>query len=164
MRSDEISETAMNDILICCFAEDLLGKHKRIQIRNVVSNKMRELGRLLIQLKKTTGVKQMIDVLKPEFFDSIVVATKVISGYNADTHSYKAGSLALHMGTSLRQLCDTATKNIVRKNPFLSCDNPELSLKMLKRTRALFADHWNTEVSSLALRNLNEQRWEKPSH
>lgn len=52
MRNDDISRSAMNDILICSYAESLLLRHKRPQIKNVISNKMRELGRLLIILKK----------------------------------------------------------------------------------------------------------------
>lgn len=42
MRADEISKTAMEETLICSVAEELLGKHKRIQIKTVISNKMRE--------------------------------------------------------------------------------------------------------------------------
>lgn len=62
----------------------------------------------------------MIDSLKPEFFDAIVAAAKVISGYDHSSKTYKAGSLALHMGTSLRQICDVASKNII-KCPFIQC-------------------------------------------
>lgn len=47
MRHDIISKLSMEDALICSYAESLLQKHKRTQIRNVISNKMRELGRLL---------------------------------------------------------------------------------------------------------------------
>lgn len=162
MRADAISKTAMNDVLICSYAEELLGKHKRTQIKTVISNKMRELGRLLLQLKKTTAVQRMLDVLKPEFFDSLVTATRAISGYDATTKSYRASSLALHMGTTLKQICDTATKSIIKKCPFLQCSQPEVYLKNIKRLRGLLVSHWNTEVSSLALKSLNENHWQKP--
>lgn len=33
MRNDNISKTSMNDILICSYAESLLRKHKRTQIK-----------------------------------------------------------------------------------------------------------------------------------
>ncbi|KAJ8927335.1 hypothetical protein NQ314_020212 [Rhamnusium bicolor] len=162
MRADKISEAAMNDLLICSYAEGLLGKHKRTQIKTVISNKMRELGRLLLQLKETTNVQRLIDVLKPEFFDTIVAATKVISGYNPNNKTYKSASLALHMGTTLKQVCDTATKNIIKKSPFIQCSQPEETLKNIKRLKELLKNHWNLDVSSLALKNLNEQHWEKP--
>lgn len=54
MRTDDISNTLIEGIVIWCYAEELLGKHKRTQIRNVISDKMQELGRLLLQLEKTT--------------------------------------------------------------------------------------------------------------
>lgn len=162
MRSDEVSKTAMEDILICSYAEGLLGKHKRIQIRTVISNKMRELARLLIQIKKTTSVANFLDVLKPELYDTLVGATKIISGYDVNSRTYKAGSLALHMGTTLRQVCDTATKDIIKKSPFINCSKPDETLKNIKKLRSLIVSHWNIDVSSLALKNINEQKWEKP--
>ncbi|KAJ8966985.1 hypothetical protein NQ314_003173 [Rhamnusium bicolor] len=152
MRADKISEAAMSDLLICSYAEGLLGKHKRTQIKTVISNKMRELGRLLLQLKETTNVQRLIDVLKPEFFDTIVAATKVISGYNPNNKTYKSASLALHMGTTLKQVCDTATKNIIKKSPFIQCSQPEETLKNIKRLKELLKNHWNLDVSSLALK------------
>ncbi|KAK4882271.1 hypothetical protein RN001_005590 [Aquatica leii] len=162
MRPDEISKVAMNDILICSYGESLLSKHKRIQIRTTISNKMRELARQLITLRKTTAVQCFFDVLKPELFDNLVSATKIISGYNPETRTYKASSLALHMGTTLKQVCDQASKMIIKKSRFLSCDKPDESLKNIKRLKNLIISHWNAEVSSLALKDLNEKQWEKP--
>ncbi|KAK4882293.1 hypothetical protein RN001_005612 [Aquatica leii] len=58
---------------------------------------MRELSRLLIALSQTTGVKTLIETLKPEFFDNLVSATKNISDYDPSTSTFSASSLALHM-------------------------------------------------------------------
>lgn len=80
INADEISTASMKDILICSYAESLLGKHKRKQTRKVVSNKMRELER---QLKRMTGVCNMSDILKREYYDNIVGATKI--GYDPET-------------------------------------------------------------------------------
>lgn len=161
MRSDDISKTAMNDSLICSYAESLLRKHKRIQIRNVISNKMRELGRLLIIMKTITGVHILFDALKPEMFDHFVSATKIISGYNDETRTFGAGSLALHMGTTLKQVCDVASKLLIKKSKLLTYSDQEERLKEIKRLRYLIENHWNSEVSSLALKNLNEKKYNK---
>ncbi|KAJ8913930.1 hypothetical protein NQ315_005728 [Exocentrus adspersus] len=162
MRSDEISKIAMGDVLICSYGESELKKHKRTQIRSTVSNKMRELGRLLLVLRQTTGVKKFIDILKPDYFDNIVDATKTISGYDAINKTFKASSLALHMGTRLKQICDIATKLIIKKNRLLPCDDQETTLKTIKRLRKLIEHHWSSELSSLALNDLKEKNWEKP--
>lgn len=162
MRVDEISKTVIGDILICSYGESQLRRHKRVQLATMVSNKIRELGRLLIVLKQTTGIQNLIDALKPEYFDNIVTSTKIISGYNEETRSFKSPSLALHMSTRLIQVCDIASKLIIKKSRFINCENSESALKNIKRLRALISCHFNSEISSLALKDLNEKQWEKP--
>ncbi|KAK4882562.1 hypothetical protein RN001_005881 [Aquatica leii] len=49
------------------------------------------------------GVKTLFDTLKPEFFDNLVSATKIISGYDPSSRTFSAASLAAHMGTTLKQ-------------------------------------------------------------
>lgn len=161
LRNDDISKTAMEDILICAFAESLLNKHKRRQIRNVISNKMRELGRLLLAMKSVTGVQTLFSALKPEMFENFVSATKIISGYCCVTRTFKASSLALHMGTTLKQVCDTATKFVIQKSKFFSYDDETKILKDIKRLKNLIEGHWNSELSSLALKNINENKYKK---
>ncbi|KAJ8945463.1 hypothetical protein NQ314_009215, partial [Rhamnusium bicolor] len=135
MRVDEVSKTVIGDILICSYGESQLNRHKRVQLATMVSNKLRELDRLVLVLKEMTGLQRFLDVLKPEFFDNLVTATKVISGYDNSNKSFKAPSLARHMRTSLIQICDIATKMIIKKNRFFGI---------------------------LALKDLNEKQWEKP--
>lgn len=120
MRPDEISFVAKNDFLICLFGESYLNKHKRKQMRTAVSNKMRELARLKIVLTKSTTISSLIDALLPEMYNHIVAAAKVISGYDPETKTFQASSLALHMGTTLKFVCDIAKKAIVTRNPLFS--------------------------------------------
>lgn len=63
MRSDEIFKIAIDDVIICCYDEDELKRHKRPQMNKAISNKMRQLGKLLLSLQKSTGVKNFFDVL-----------------------------------------------------------------------------------------------------
>ncbi|KAJ8929597.1 hypothetical protein NQ314_017704 [Rhamnusium bicolor] len=134
---DDICKTAMEDALICVYGESL-GKHKRPQIRNVISNKMRELGRLLLSMRSLTNIQKLFDALKPDMFDSFISATKIISGYCMETRSFQASSLALHMGTTLKQVCGVATKFVTKKNNVFLCDNQTQALKDIKRLRNLF--------------------------
>lgn len=172
MIADKISEVAKNDILICLFGEAHIKKHKRPQIATVTSNKMRELARLLIALKDIIGlkndenkiveVKKLVEVMKPEFFDDLVSATKVIAGFNPDTKTFKASSLALHMGTSLKQLCNIIHKHLMKKSEIFDFKDPDLELKNIKHLQKLVEDHWATEIASLALKDITEKHWEKP--
>lgn len=164
MRPDDISETVKNDALICLYGEVLLSKHKRQQIVNVISNKMREMGRLLTILKHMYGIKCLFDALKPKLFQYLVLATKEISGYDMDTKSFKAPSLALHMGTNLKIVCDVAYKLILEKKhlPGIEWTDQKIRKTEIKDLKKLIEGHWCNELSSLALKNLKEKQWEKP--
>lgn len=162
MRPDKISFVAKNDALICLYGESYLGKHKRKQMNIVVSNKMRELARLKIALQESTTVTQMYDILKPELYPHIVAATKVICGYNPENHSFQAGSLALHMGTNLKFLCDVAKKAVIIRNPLIPIKDKEQKIKEILELRDILVSHWCNDVSSLANKTLTQKNIEKP--
>ncbi|KAG5873352.1 hypothetical protein JTB14_022145 [Gonioctena quinquepunctata] len=138
---------------------------------------MRELARLLIALRDMIGlrknesdasrndivpVKTLIEVMKPEFFDNLVAAAKVIAGFNPDTETFKASSLALHMGTSLKQLCTIIHRHILKKSKLFDFKDIDFKLKNIEHLQKLIEDHWATEISSLALKDMTEKHWEKP--
>lgn len=162
MRPDDISYVAKTDSLICLFGESYINKHKRKQMNTVVSNKIRELARLKIALKKSSTIENLIDALKPECYELIVAATKLICGYNVEKRTYNASSLALHMGTSLKFLCDVATKAVLTKNHLFMHLDRERKVKEIKEIRHMINMHWCNDVSSLANKVLNEQKFLRP--
>lgn len=93
MQADRISFNGKNDPIICQYAEDYLRKHKRPHIKNAVSNKIREMGRLLIPLQDQYKIYSMLEMLKPEHYDKVVSATRIIAGYSEATRSFKEPSL-----------------------------------------------------------------------
>lgn len=52
MQADDISAVAKNDPLIILYGEGLINKHKRKQIVNVISNRIREIACLKISIKQ----------------------------------------------------------------------------------------------------------------
>uniref|UniRef100_A0A6P7GWY7 Uncharacterized protein LOC114347491 n=1 Tax=Diabrotica virgifera virgifera TaxID=50390 RepID=A0A6P7GWY7_DIAVI len=164
MRADSISETAKNDPLLCLYGESLLAKHKRQQIANVVSNKMREMGRILIELKKMfSNLKGIFEALKPEMFKHFVSAAKIISGYDEESKSYRSPSLALHMGTNLKFLCDVGYKVVLEGRTISNVSyDKEQKRNEIKDLRKLIQAHWCNEISSIALKTLKERNWKKP--
>ena len=166
MRADAISEVAKTDPMICLYGESLLQKHKRKQMAVVVSNKMREMARLLIAIREIDPeIKSLFDTLKPELFHVLVSATKTISGYDESTKTFRAASLALHMGTNLKLLCNVAFKIVIEKRVIknLTWDDRDIKKQEIKELIKLIVGHWCAETSSLALKNLNENHWEKPT-
>lgn len=164
MRPDDISAVVKNDPLICLYGEALLSKHKRQQIVTVVSNKMREMGRLLIALNTTQTLNGLFDALKPEMFQHLICATKQISGYDESTKSFKSPSLAMHMGTNLKIVCDVAYRLVMEKRNIPGIQDYDNAIRRseIKDLRKLIEGHWCNELSSLALKDLKEKHWEKP--
>lgn len=165
MRPDDISEAAKNDPLICLYGEMLLSKHKRQQIVNVVSNKIREMGRLLIALRSSHDINGMFDAMKPDMFKHLISATKQISGYDESTKSFRSSSLALHMGTNLKIMCDVSFKAVLenRKVHNMKWNDRQEKKTEIKDLKKLINGHWCSELSSLALKNLKENQWKKPT-
>lgn len=165
MRADDISAAAKTDPLICLYGEALLNKHKRQQMSIVVSNKIREMARLLLALKSITKIQGLFEALKPELFQSFVSATKMISGYDYESNAFKAPSLVLHMGTSVKLVCDVMLKIVIEKRTFagINWSKRDEKKREIKDFQKLTERHWCTELSSLALKTLKERHWEKPS-
>lgn len=107
MRADDISYAAKKDPLICVVGESYMNKHKRKQMSITVSNKMRELGRLKLILVQSASITQLIEIL-PDSYDLILTAVKILCEYDAELKSFKAPSLALHFGTTLKFVCANA--------------------------------------------------------
>lgn len=162
MHADRISFNGKSDPIICQYAEDYLRKHKRPHIKNAVSNKVRELGRLLIPLQDIYKINSMLEALKPEHFEKVVSASRIISGYDEATHSFRAPSLALHMKTILLAVCSAAKTLLLKKDAVLVITDYEAALKNIKRFRDLVDANWKFEMGSLALKDLNEKHSTNP--
>ncbi|KAK9883340.1 hypothetical protein WA026_001515 [Henosepilachna vigintioctopunctata] len=99
MRADEISLIAKRDPLICAFASRFLKIKRSADSSLCASRKMRELARLLKEAKIIEPhINNLISALKPQFYDTLVSATKknqhsfsrnrliIVSSYNKYQH------------------------------------------------------------------------------
>lgn len=166
MRADEISLIAKKDALICLYGEVLLAKHKREQIATLISSKIREMARLLKVLRSlNTNISCLFDALQPQMFSYLVSAVKTISGYDPSLKTFRAPSLALHMGTNLKIICNVAYKLVLEKKnlPGIAWEDTNKKRKEIKDLKELIEGHWCSELSSLALKSLKERKWEKPT-
>lgn len=162
MLADNVTSTAINDILLILFGENLLKKNKNKRSLYHISNKLRECGKFLIEIRKLGSFNDMLSTLKPENFDDAIEATKKMSKYDASNRSFGAASLALHFGTTLKSLADLAIKLILRKKIPLPVSNIDKSLIEIERFKKLVESQWTTELGSLALKDLNEKAAVKP--
>ncbi|KAJ8930810.1 hypothetical protein NQ314_016342 [Rhamnusium bicolor] len=135
MHVDRISLIGKSDPIICQYAEDYIRKHKRPQIKNLVANKFRELGRLMIPLQDIYQINTILEALKPKNYDKVVSAVRMISGYNETDKTFRAPSLALHFKTILLAVCSAAKTLIIKRDPIIPVTNYEQVLKDKKFLR-----------------------------
>ncbi|KAJ8958072.1 hypothetical protein NQ314_006467, partial [Rhamnusium bicolor] len=162
MHADRASFYGKNDPVICQHAEDYLRKHKRPHIKNAVSNKIRELGRLLTSLEEIYGLNTMLQAMNTKHFDKVVHAAQIISGYDATSKTFQAPSLALHMKTILLTACLAAKTILLKQEPILPVGDYKKALKNVKEFRMLIDERWKFDMGSLVLKDIHEKQGAKP--
>ncbi|KAJ8956204.1 hypothetical protein NQ314_006764, partial [Rhamnusium bicolor] len=144
MKGDQISFEAKKDLLIANFGNSYLKKHKRERMAYACSTRMRELSRLLISFRTIVNNENVHfkDLLHPKHFDAVISAVRNIAGYNPFTKTFNSPSLAMHLGTSLKLICDELRHLIIKESQGFKCQS--------------------AIECSLANKDLQEKRWKKP--
>lgn len=155
--SDAVSRLVKSDPLILQFGEKLclrLG-HDRENFSNI-RNTLRELGRLLKQLRESAGLPDgnLDAFIDPLYFQNVVSSAKHIAGFSEKTHLFTTPSLALKLGHSLKKC-----SKIIKGNALQSGD--EGLLKKSVSFGELYEMTWCEEVSTHALRTLGEKKRNK---
>nr|CAI5861226.1 unnamed protein product [Callosobruchus analis] len=123
---------------------------------------MRELAKLLIKLKKhDPTITNLLKELKPKYFDAIVAATKVIAKYNLESGRFDSPTLALNMGTTLKQCCDIAILTILKRKQVHSTVPAAEIESELKTLKQLIEANWSYEISHKAAGDLKVNKWNK---
>lgn len=141
MRPDKISLVAKKDVLICAFAARYVKVHREKHCINVATRKMRELAKLLI--------------------DSLVSATKLVAKYDAEKESFGIPSYALHIGTTLKQCCEIAIVQALKRKESYADVNAAETEADIKTLIQLIDAHWRFEISSQAATDLNTNKYNK---
>nr|CAI5821401.1 unnamed protein product [Callosobruchus analis] len=162
MLADQVSLKAKKDALICAYGSRYINTHREQHHINICSRKMRELAKLLIQCQKLEPtIKNLFDLLQPQFFDMVVESVKVIARYNPETDVYRSPTFAMNISRSLKDCCDIAILHIIkRKYNYLHVSAPEAEANIGK-FRQLLENMWKHEISSHAGRDLNTKTWNK---
>ncbi|CAH1102112.1 unnamed protein product [Psylliodes chrysocephalus] len=159
MRADKISLEAKNDFLICAFGARYLKLHREKHFINVTSRKMRELSRILLELKKIEpSINNLFQGLQPKYYDKFVEVTKLVAKYDKDKDLYMSPTFAINICTSLKQCCDIAIHMIVKQESSVEQANVEANLKTMIN---LLQSNWRFDISSQAANDLNINRYNK---
>lgn len=163
MQADEISMVAKQDSLICAYASRYIKIHRERHFELVASRKMRELARLLLELRKLkpNKIHSLFSALNPKYFSLLVEATKICAKYNHDKQIYESGTYALNIATSLKQCCDIASLYALQKKSVYANVSTAKAQARLKSLGEMLKDHWRFEVSHKAASDLSMKKWNK---
>ncbi|CAH1965753.1 unnamed protein product [Acanthoscelides obtectus] len=159
MRADKISLEAKNDYLICAYGARYLKTHREKHFINVTSRKMRELSRILLELKKLEPtIHNLFDALKPKHYDQLVEATKSVANYDTVNDTFDSPTFAMNISTALKQCCDIAIHMVIKNEPSVETATYEASLKTMIN---LLQSNWRFDVSGRAGNDLNLKKFNK---
>ncbi|KAJ8048984.1 Breast cancer type 1 susceptibility protein-like [Holothuria leucospilota] len=131
---------------------------KTQQQTNHISQRMRQLARLVLQLRQDTGNEdsQLRDYINPERFDVVVGAVKEVSKFDqAGTTKVGVPSMALKLGHSLKK-CAAIVRGIgLRSKCATTIENAGYFLELMKGTSS-------EEISTHALTTLGEGKFNQP--
>ncbi|KAI4789668.1 hypothetical protein KUCAC02_035105 [Chaenocephalus aceratus] len=157
MKSDDISAAVRSDFCILQLAQSFFNKHGQDPTKyDYIRQKLREVGRLLLTLRKEFSIQTLEEAVRPANFHVVIRAVKRVSGFKEEKHFYQTPSLALKLGHSLRKICD-----IIHCRALMAEDS-EL-IKSTQTFQTLYTSKWSELVSHTALTTLNEARFNKPS-
>ena len=157
MREDEIKGVLMQDNLILEFGKrlhekdgDLLHRH------NHISQRLRELGRILISFEEINGMKLSLDqVLLPENWELLLSAIKHAAGFSSETRLYDAPTLCLKVGHSLSK-CAKMTRTRAIVNGDMN------SVKKMEQFVLLYETEWTDRINARAHNNLHLAKFNEP--
>lgn len=82
-----------------------------------------------------------------------MVSAQVVSGWNPEEKTYRAASL--------EQYSKILETELLKESGAFPCADPKEYIYRVKKFRNLVSTQWNNDVSSLALKVLNENKWNK---
>ncbi|XP_029685193.1 uncharacterized protein [Takifugu rubripes] len=156
MHYDEVSHAVQEDNCILQLGQYMFNKLKnKGNNEDYIRQKMREVGRLVLEAQKVTPLKRLEEFFIPKNFPHVIAAVKKTAGYNPETNAYQTPSLALKLGHSLKKI-----SSIVESDAMMMGDN--VMAEYAKRYRSIHDSRWEEFISSAALNTLKEAKWNMP--
>ena len=150
---DEVSIICKADPTIKEFGLRLFRKHgKERHQKQYISGKLRELGRLVNELRKHDQTASLAQYLSATKFSILTKAVRAVCKFDEETNRYDAPSLALKLGNSLKKCA------AMRKARAIQEGTDE---KQLDGFIQLIGMEWCDEVSRQAHTTLYEEKWNR---
>lgn len=98
MRAKNVWLEAKGDLFICAFGARYLKSYRTKYFVHVTSRKMRELAKILIELRSLgKPITTMFSALRPQYSDYLVEAAKRIGKYDLEKNVYLSPTFAMNI-------------------------------------------------------------------
>lgn len=156
MIHDDISLIIKGDKDILSVGQNLLDKSSSFQKGEMSRERMRVLAKVLQGARSIdTDIKIAADMVKPRAFNTVVLVTRQLTGYDSATQQHSTYSNALRINYALKDLA-----LCIRSEALKSGMDEEV--KQIDNFLKLRESDWHIKISASALRQRNETNWRKP--
>ncbi|XP_005171592.1 uncharacterized protein isoform X1 [Danio rerio] len=151
MNPGPVTEIIRKDRVIVKIGQHLLNKGGvSAQNKQYVRDKMRELGRLVHNARKTTSIKTLQDCLNPRKFTETIEAVKSTCGFESESGSFRLPSLARKLGISLLKV-----SKLLKAQGLISSRRQQV--RSASEFQELHRAQWGQLISRAALRSSRSQ-------
>ena len=157
MTVDDVSLAIRKDEVLLRYGNNLVRRHwNNDNQTHHISNKLRELGRLFIEMKEIcSSVLSFRDCIDCTKFDFVIEAVTNLCGWDEESGTIATPSIGLKLGHSLKKISKILKGEALMKNDAL-----------LKEQADNFFDlvgiRWNDEISRCSRTELEKRKWNKP--
>ena len=158
MKVDDISLCVKNDDLLVKYGNSLCKRHLRDNREqdNYISNKVREVARLLLEVRKyDDSVVHLRNMLQPSIFSSVIDGVFDLCGLDDMTGTILKPSIGIKLGISLGHIL-----NLVLGEAIEAGDQHMIT--QCEQFERLISLRWNNEINRLARIELDERKWNRP--
>ncbi|KAJ8311177.1 hypothetical protein KUTeg_011278 [Tegillarca granosa] len=155
MKEDDVKEKITSDDLILEYGRRLYEDHGHAIHRHpYISQKLRELGRLLIAANEE-NLNTLEQCLFPENWELLLRSVKVVAGFSSENGTFKIPSLPLKIGHSLNRCA-----KIKRTNAIQTSD--DILRKEMQGFLDMYETEWTERITSKAHSTLNMAKFNRP--
>lgn len=157
MHDDDIARALSSDFCLDRFSKSLYSLHGHDPAKHdYIRQKILDLGRFLLTMRKTSSIRTLGDAVKPGNFLNVVKVVKAITGFDATQESGEMTSLALRIGQSLFEVSD-----IIQCQAVLIGDQD--LIKSATEFKKLYQAKWSEYISHSALSTGSDPKDDGPT-
>ncbi|PIK46269.1 hypothetical protein BSL78_16855 [Apostichopus japonicus] len=160
MQADLVAREVRKDPVILTFGTKLLNSHPEDHHALPISQRMRDVAKLLIESKKIDpSVTCMRDCINPDKFDTLVKAVKNIAGFDETRSNYKTPSYARNIGYDIDKVAAIVHSEAIKAN---GGKGDSTLMAKVQGFQTLKRNDWSSSVSSVAQYTLDKRSINKP--